>query len=212
MVAYSVLVNHPDLIPRTTMILYYAPGACSQASHIALIAAGLPHTLIKVDRDRRTDDGRDFNLINPKGYTPALDLGDGTILTENLAILAYIAEKSGKLLATEGIARWRALEATAFMTTEIHRNFLPFFRGGSAQEKEAAARTLLMRFGTLEDQLGEQPFLLGDQMTIADCYLFIMLAWAAMMDVALPLRLTDYAARMKDVPAVAQALAREGLA
>ena len=97
------------------MILYYAPGACSQACHIALIEAEIPHSLVKVGRDRRTADGRDFNLINGKGYTPALDLGDGTILTENLAILAYIAEKSGKLLAKEGLERWRTLESTAFM-------------------------------------------------------------------------------------------------
>jgi glutathione S-transferase len=194
------------------MILYYAPGACSQASHIALIEAGLPHTLVKVGRDRRTDDGRDFNLINVKGYTPALDLGDGTILTENLAILAYIADKSGKLLAEDGIERWRALEATTFMTTEIHRNFVPFFRGGSAQEKAAAADALLIRFGTLADQLGDKPFLIGAQMTIADCYLFIMLAWAAMMGVEVPPRLDAYLARMKDVPSVAQALVTEGVA
>ena len=194
------------------MILYYAPGACSQASHIALIEAGLPHTLVKVGRDRRTDDGRDFNLINVKGYTPALDLGNGTMLTENLAILVYIADKSGKLLAGDGIERWRALEATTFMTTEIHRNFIPLFRGGSAHEKAAAADVLLMRFGTLADQLGDKPFLIGAQMTIADCYLFIMLAWAALMGVEVPPPLDAYLARMKDVASVAQALATEGVA
>ncbi len=194
------------------MILYYAPGGCSQASHIALIEAGLPHTLVKVGRDRRLDDGRDFNLINVKGYTPALDLGDGTILTENLAILAYIADRSGKLLAGEGLERWRALEATTFMTTEIHRNFVPFFRGGSEQEKAAAAQSLLIRFGTLSDQLGDKPFLIGAQITIADCYLFIMLAWAAMTGVAVPPRLGAYLTRLKHVPSVAQALAAEGLA
>jgi glutathione S-transferase len=193
------------------MILYYAPGACSQASHIALIEAGLPHSLIQTGRDRRTDDGRDFNLINPKGYTPALDLGDGTILTENLAILVYIAEKSGKLLAKDGVARWRALEATTFMTTEIHRNFMPFFRGGTEQEKEAATQALHMRFGTLSDQLGDNPFLIGTVMTIADCYLFIMLVWAAMMGVAVPPRLADYLARLKQRPAIVEALRAEGL-
>ena len=193
------------------MILYYAPGACSQASHIALIEAQLPHRLVKVGRDRRTEDGQDFNLINGKGYTPALDLGDGTILTENLAILAYIADKSGKLLAQDGLQRWRALEATTFMTTEIHRNFLPFFRNGTAPEKEAATQTLLMRFGTLSDQLGDQVFLLGEQMTIADCYLFVMLAWASMMGIVLPPRLSEYLVRMKAWPSVARTLAEEGL-
>ena len=194
------------------MILYYAPGACSQASHIALIEAEIPHRLVKVGRDRRTDDGADFNLINSKGYTPALDLGDGTILTENLAILVYIAEKSGKLLAKDGAERWRALEATAFMTTEIHRNFMPFFRGGTAQEKEQAAQTLLMRFGTISEQLGSKAFLVGEQMTIADCYLFVMLSWAAMMGVELPQPLSNHLTRMKGLPSVIKALSAEALA
>jgi glutathione S-transferase len=194
------------------MILYYAPGACSQACHIALVDANMPHRLVKVGRDRRTEDGRDFNLINVKGYTPALDLGDGTILTENLAILAWIADRSGKLLARDGLERWRALEATAFMTTEIHRGFTPFFRDGTEQEKEKAREVLFTRFGTLSEQLGEKPFLIGGQMTIADCYLFVMLSWAGMMGVPVPARFNDYLARMKSLPAVARVLAAEGLA
>jgi glutathione S-transferase len=193
------------------MILYYAPGACSQASHIALAEANMPYSLVKAGRDRRTDDGQDFNLVNPKGYTPALDLGDGTILTESLAILVYIAEKSGKLLAKDGLERWRALEATAFMTTEIHRHFIPFFRGGMAEEKDAATETLLMRFGTLSDQLGNRQFLVGEQMTIADCYLFVMLSWAVMMGVPLSQRLDDYRIGIKGLPSVARTLAEEGL-
>ncbi|OPA87635.1 glutathione S-transferase [Pseudomonas fluorescens] len=193
------------------MILYYFPGGCSQACHIALIEGGLPHQLVKVGRERRTEDGQDFNLINGKGYTPALELDDGTVLTEGLAILVFIAEQSGQLLAKEGLARWRALEATAFMSTEIHRNFIPLFRGGSEQEKAQAAQTLLMRFGTLSEQLGEREFLVGAQMTIADCYLFIMLCWAARMGVAVPARLDGYLTRMKQIPSVAKALVAEGL-
>jgi len=194
------------------MILYYAPGACSQACHIALVEAKLPHRLMKVGRDRRTEDGRDFNLINAKGYTPALDLGDGTILTENLAILAWIADSSGKLLAEDGLERWRALEATAFMTTEIHRGFLPFFRDGTEQEKEKARQSLFTRFSTLSEQLGEKQFLIGERMTIADCYLFVMLSWAGMMGVPVPGPLNDYLTRMKSLPSVATVLAAEGLA
>lgn len=194
------------------MILYYAPGACSQASHIALIAAALPHRLIKVGRDKRTEEGSDFNLINPKGYTPALDLGDGTVLTESLAILICIAEKSGMLLAPSGLERWRALEATAFMTSEIHRGFTPYFRNGTAQEKDSAAQTLFTRFETLATQLADKQYLVGERLTIADCYLFVMLSWAAMMGVAVPSSLSDYRARMKGEPSIAQALVAEGLA
>lgn len=193
------------------MILYYAPGGCSQACHIALIEAGIPHQIVKTGRDRRTEDGRDFNLINAKGYTPALDLGDGTILTEGLVILTYIAETSGKLLASSGLARWRALEATAFMSTEIHRHFTPFFRGGTTQEKEQATQTLLMRFDVISTLLRDKPFLIGEQMTIADCYLFVMLSWAVMMGISLPRDLGEQLARMKEWPSVREALRAEGL-
>nr|WP_113889119.1 glutathione binding-like protein [Roseiarcus fermentans] len=194
------------------MILYYAPGACSQASHIALIEAGLPHTLVRVNRERRTEDGRDFAAINPKGYTPALKLDDGTILTENLAILAYIADLTGKLSPEDGLARWRALEATAFMTTEIHGQFRPFFSDAPEAETDKARRMLDKRFATLADQLGDKPFLASDQMTIADPYLFVMLSWAAMFGIEAPEPLVRYHARLKTLPSIARALAAEGLA
>jgi glutathione S-transferase len=195
------------------VILYYAPGACSQASHIALIEAAISYQLVKVGRDKQTDDGRDFKTINPKGYTPALKLDDGTILTESLAILAYIADKSGKLLAKDGLDHWRALEATAFMATELHGNFRPFFYPDStAAEKDKAGKMLVTHFATLAGQLGERKFLVGEQMTIADAYLFVMLTWAAMMGIAVSERLVTYAARMKSEPSVAKALAKEGLA
>jgi glutathione S-transferase len=195
------------------MILYYAPGGCSQASHIALIEAAMSYRLVKVGRDKQTDDGRDFKTINSKGYTPALDLGDGTILTESLAILVYIADKSGKLLAKDGIDRWRALEATEFMTTELHGNFRPLFYPDATEvEKDKARKMLVMRFGTVAEQLGARNFLVGSQMTIADAYLYVMLAWAAMKGIAVSEPLVAYSARMKTLPAVAKALTEEGLA
>lgn len=195
------------------MILYYAPGTCSQACHIALIAAGLPYRLIQVGRDKQTEDGRDYKTINPKGYTPALELDDGTILTENLAILVYIAETSGKLLPTAGLERFRTLEATAFMTTEIHRNFIPFFSPDStAAEKDKAAQTLAFRFSSLDAQLADKPLLTGAQLSVADAYLFVMLSWAAMMGITVSARLQSYFERIKQQPAVQQALREEGLA
>lgn len=195
------------------MILYYAPGACSLADHIALIEVGLPYKLVKVDRDKRTDDGRDFRMINPKGYVPALELDDGTVLTENLAILAYIAQQAGTLLPEDGLARWRALEATSYMTTEFHGKFKPFFYPETTQaEKDKAGQMLVKHFATIAEQLGDKPFLVGDRMTIADPYLFVMLMWAAMMEIKVSERLSGYLARMKKVPSVATALAEEGLA
>ena len=76
------------------MKLYYSPGACSLASHIALLEAGIPFQAIRVGRDKKTSDGADFNAINPKGYVPALGLDDGQVLTEGTAVLQYIADRN----------------------------------------------------------------------------------------------------------------------
>jgi glutathione S-transferase len=194
------------------MILYYAPGGCSLADHIALIEAGLPYKLVRVDRGKQTEDGRDFRTINPKGYLPALELDDGIILTENLAILAYIAHQAGALLPEEGVDRWRALEATSFMTTEFHGNFRPFFHHDATQAERAKARKLLVKhFATIAEQLGDRPFLVGDRMTIADPYLVVMLMWAGKNEIEVPERLTSYLAQITKMPSVARALTDEGL-
>ena len=170
------------------MKLYYVPGACSLADHIALLEAGLPFSLVGIDRVTRTvPDGRTFLDVNPRGFVPALELDDGTVLTENLAILAYIAERDGRLLPAGGLLRWRALEATSFLTTEVHGNFRPFFHQDAAPaERERARQKLIKHLATLDAQLGDGPFLLGDRMTIADPYLFVMLRWAVMHGIPVP--------------------------
>lgn len=194
------------------MILYYAPGGCSFADHIALIGTALPYKLIRVDRGKRTEDGRDFLTINPKGLLPALELDDGTVLTENLAILVYIAHQAGALLAESGLEHWRALEAISFMTTELHTNFRPYFhRDATSIERARARRLLVKHFAAVAEQLADRPFLVGDQMTIADPYFVVMLMWAGKFEIEVPRRLGDYLARMKTTPSVVRALADEGL-
>lgn len=195
------------------MILYHHAGACSLATHIALIEAGMSHKLVSVDREKQTDDGRDFKTINPKGFIPALELDDGTVLTENLAILAYIAHEGNALLPKDGLDRWRALEATTFMTTEIHGNFKPFFNPAATDAEKDKARMLLNKhFASIDEQLGDKKFLVSDQMTIADPYLFVMLLWADNSGIMVSERLKAYFAQLKQAPSVAQALAEEGLA
>ena len=195
------------------MILYYHPGGCSLADHIALIETGLRYRLIKVERGKRTEDGRDYMTINPKGFSPALQLDDGSVLTENLAILAYIADQAGALLPREGFGRWRAFEATSFMTTELHGNFRPFFHADATEAERDKARKLLVRhFATIAAQLDDRRFLVGDQMTIADPYLVVMLMWAENNAIEVPEQLRNYLAQMKMAPSVAHALAEEGLA
>ena len=114
------------------MILYYVPGGCSLASHIALVEAGLDHRLVDVKQMGR----QELLAINPTGLTPALALDDGTLLTESLAILGYVAEQRGTLLPEAGLPRWRALEATSFMTTEIHGSFRAFFYPDAPQAEK----------------------------------------------------------------------------
>ena len=193
------------------MILYYAPGACSLADHIALIEAGLPYRLIRIDRSKRTDDGRDYLTVNPRGYVPALELDDGTILTENLAILAYVAHRSGVLFATDDLTPWRALEAISLMSSGIHANLVPFFKNLSTDEKDRGRQEVAKHIATLAGQLGEQPFLLGERMMIADPYLFWVLRSLPISGIELPDRLQAYYARMGKEPSVKQALAEEGL-
>lgn len=193
------------------MKLYYAPGACSLADHIALIEAGAPYSLIRIDRSKRTEDGRDFLSVNPRGYVPALELEDGTVLTENLAVLAYIADQSDVFSVADKMTRWRALEAISFMSTEIHGNLVPFFKNLPEQEKERARSAVARHLASIADQLGDRPFLLGERMTIADPYLFWVLRSAPVSGVEPPERLQAYFARMSARPAVAKALAEEGL-
>lgn len=190
------------------MILYYVPGGCSLASHIALVEAGLDHRLVDVKQMGR----QELLAINPTGLTPALALHDGTLLTESLAILGYVAEQRGTLLPEAGLPRWRALEATSFMTTEIHGSFRAFFYPDATQaEKDRARGKLEGRFATLAEQLGDGTFLVGDRMSVADLYLFVMLRWAAMFGIAVPARLQAFLGRMAQVPSVVRALAAEGL-
>lgn len=193
------------------MRLYLYPGACSLANHIALIAAGLSHESMPIVGDKRTQDGRDYLEINPRGFVPALELEDGSILTENLVILAYIAEQSGALVPGGELGRWRALEAISYMTTTIHGALGPLFKNASGAERDNARSFLAKGFAFLADQMGAQPFLLGQVMSIADPYLYWTLLATSRFDIALPERLCAFYSRMNLEPSVIEALAEEGI-
>lgn len=192
------------------MILFYYPGACSIANHIALIEVGMPYKLISINQEKKTEDGRDFLAINPKGYIPALETDEGEVLTENAVILNYIAEKSGQLLPG-GISKWRALEALAFMTSEIHGSYAPFFRNLPETEKVRAREKLAKAFSILSDQMGSKRFLISDELTIADCYLFWVLMVSGRSGVDLPENLKSGYERLRVLPSVSRALSEEGL-
>ncbi|HZZ69185.1 MAG TPA: glutathione binding-like protein [Phenylobacterium sp.] len=194
------------------MKLYYSPGACSLADHIALHEAGLDFEWIKVDlKAKRTEDGRDYNEINPKGYVPAQRFDDGEVLTENIAILNMVADKAPKLAPQGRFGHFRLLEMLAFISTEIHKGFKPFFKAdASAADKAAAGELLGKRFSYIAGRM-KGDYLFGADLSVADCYLFVMCLWAQKNGLALPDPLPAFVARMKARPAVKLALHHEGL-
>ena len=201
------------------MKLYYAPGACSQAVHIALHEAGMEHSSESVDlRAKRTETGADYWAINPKGAVPALDLGDGQVLTENAAILQFVGDSSGNeaLLAPVGdLRRYRVLEWLNFIATELHKGFGPLWNPASSEENKQAARDVIAKkFDFAQKQLGHGPFLLGQQVTVADPYLFVMTGWAGMhgIDLGRWPGLVAFAKRMRERESVRLVLEAEGLA
>ena len=197
------------------MKLYYLPGACSLASHICLIEAGIPHQAIAVDRQKRTAEGGNFLDITPKGYVPALVLDDGQVLTESAALLPYIGtlNPTARLIPQPGsLAHFRVTEWCAYINSEVHRNYSPLFRPTTTDEQKAAAReAVLQRFAYVETQLGEHPYLTGDDFTVADAYLYVTLSWADRVGLdlsALP-RVSALLQRCAARPAVIAARAEE---
>ncbi|MEO8548262.1 MAG: glutathione transferase GstA [Sphingomicrobium sp.] len=200
------------------MKLYYSPAACSQAVHILLHEAGLDHTSEQVDlRAKRTAGGTDYWTINPKGSVPALDLGNGDILTENAAILQYLGDLSGDpaLFSPVGeMRRYRILEWLNFIATELHKGFGPLWNPNASIETKQAARELLAkRFDYAEQKLGAGPYVMGEQLTIADPYLFVIANWTGLHGIELGRwpGLVAFTRRMRERPAVDTVLRAEGL-
>ena len=199
------------------MKLYYSPGACSLAPHIALSESGLPYSTKMVDLKKHAlADGTDYYTINPRGYVPLLELDDGSLLTEVAVILQYIADrKPGSLAPVFGtMDRYRVMEWLNFVATEIHKQFSPLWYPTTPEATKEAQRTkLASRFDLVAKTLAVQPYLTGDTFTIADAYLFTILNWAPMLKVDLAPwpALQRFQARVAVRPAVHAALVAEGL-
>ena len=194
------------------MKLYYSRGACSLAAHIALAEAGVAFDSESVDlKTKRTAGDADFNAVTSKGYVPAIVLEDGEVLTENIAVLDFLAGQFPQLGRGSGaIDRTRLLEALAFISTEIHKSYKPFWRNGSDADKAAAADYIVKRMRYFADDL-ETDYLFGDTPGVADFYLFVTLLWAEKFAIAAPARLQAVYERLKARPAVQKTLAAEGL-
>ena len=190
------------------MRLYYAPGACSLADHIALLEVGAKFEVEAVDiKTKRTASGEDFLAINPKGYVPALMLDDCEILTENIAVLDWISEQHPQLRRNGTLSRTRQLEMLAFISTEIHRAFKPMWHGSEAEQQKARETVAKLLEFTAGRMIGD--YLFGDELTVADCYLFVMLRWSEKFGIAIPEALLRLQWRMEQRPAVRMALSRE---
>jgi len=199
------------------MKLYFSPGACSLSPHIVLRELGLPFELERVDlKTGQAASGVAFKSINPKGYVPALQLDDGQLLTEGPAIVQYLADlvpAKGLAPAPGGLPRARLQEWLTFIGTELHKSFSPLFRPGPEETKAAAIARLQQWFGWLDAELSRRPYLLGEQFSVADVYLFVVLSWGAYVKLSLDTypSLTAFQTRVSARPAVQDALKAEGL-
>ncbi len=199
------------------MKLYYSPGACSLSPHIALLEAGLPYDLVKVDvRAKKLENGDDYLTVNPKGQVPALQLDSGELVTEGPVIVQMIADKAGNGLAParDSAERYKLLEWLNFVGTELHKNFSPLFQPVIPDDVKTFFRDRLMaKFKYLDGALAGRDHLMGKQFTVADGYLFTMLSWADRMklDLSAMPNLLAYKARVAARPKVQEALSKEGL-
>lgn len=192
------------------MKLYYSPGACSLASHIALIEAEAEFAAIAVDlKTHRTERGQDFYAISPRGYVPALETERNGLISENIAVLAYLDDRLGT--APEGFDRFRLLEWLSYIGTEIHAAFHPLFAGAAGAARKEAKEKAAARYVLAAKLLSGSDWLLGDAPGVADNYLFATTRWAKAQRVALPAEIEAMHDRNLERESVQKALEAEGL-
>lgn len=201
------------------MKLYYMPGACSLAPHIVANEAGIEVNLVRVDgKTKKTEDDQDFLATNPHGYVPTLVLKDGQTLTEAQIVVQYLADQkpeTGLMPPAGEMERYRVKQWLAFISSELHKNFSPFFKPGTPEETKKASRAHLeRRLKHVEEQLAGKSFLTGERFTAADAYLWTILGWArfAELDLAPYGNIREFMSRVASRPAVIRSLQAEGLA
>lgn len=207
------------------MRLYYSPGACSLAPRIIAEELGLKLDFTRVDlRTKLTDDGKDFLKISPKGAVPTLEIATGEILTEGTVIHQYLCDQAPgqKLLPMYGqIKRYRVMEWLNYIATEVHKAFSPLFSAGRDYSDETIKNSvsgknrekLYSKLDFIEKELQKGPFLMGDEFTVADAYLFNVLSWSKLVGVDLSRysAIMGFWERVNQRPAVQRAKAAEGL-
>lgn len=200
------------------MKLYYKAGACSLSPHIILRETGIDFSLVKVDlAAKKTEDGGDYLEVNAKGQVPALLMDDGSLLTEGVAIVQYLADKvpDRQLLAPSGsMTRYHTLEWLNYIATELHKGFSPLFNPATPEDFKTLTRTTLeKKFKYVNEELNDKQWLMGLRFSVADAYLFTVLRWAQALKLNLEglSNIDAFMERMKARPAVAAALTAEGI-
>lgn len=200
------------------MKLYYAPGSCSLAVHIALKETGQVCELAKVDVfTKAMDDGGDYRTVNPRGALPALALDEGGVLTEVAVLLQYVADKAGNVLisAAGTLERYRVLEWLNHLATELHKSFSVLFNPVATDDfKQFVQQKLIRHFAEIDAVVGREEWLANGAYSVADIYAFVISNWAGMVGIDLSefVALEAFRSRIAARPAVVAALQVEGLA
>ena len=200
------------------MKLYYSNGACSLSPHIVLRESGLPFELVRAStKTHALDDGTDYYTINPKGSVPLLELDNGERLTEGPAIVQYIADlvPAKNLAPANGtLARYRVQEWLNFITSELHKGYSPLFRPNTPDAyKPIAMDTLKKKYAYVDSKLEGKHYLMGEQFSVPDAYLFTVTNWAGRvgLDLSEFKNVGAFMARMMARPSVQAAMKAEGL-
>ena len=201
------------------MKLYYAPGACSLAVHIALREVGVSFDLVKVDlAHHTTETDASYLDISPRGYVPLLELDDQSRHTEGAALLQYVADldPAQALIGKPGSReRLAVLEWLTFVSTELHKGFSPWLwhKETADSTRQAAKAKLAVRFVEMDGVLSRSDFLAGSY-SVADAYGFTIVNWAHLLGMPLTAypHLQAWMARVAARPQVQAALRSEGLA
>jgi glutathione S-transferase len=199
------------------MKLYYIQGSCSLAPHIVLREIGIDFDLIKVDSNSKTDEfGNDFTTINPNGYVPTLQLDNGEILTEGVAIMQYLADQTPKanLVPENGtFERARLHERLNYLSTELHKSFVPLFSDSTEEEKRKAVDKIKGKLDFIDILLSDKTYLLNDQYSIADIYLFVITNWTTSKGIPLEKwsNIARHSSKIAQRKNVKEAMRSEGL-
>lgn len=198
--------------------LYFSPGACALASHIALEEAGAAYEGVKIDLRKGEQKTPEYLAVNPAGVTPALATAHG-VLTQNPAILRYVADThpdAGLAPTGDAFQAARFDAVNGWMSSSLHPALgTVLFRGLEGEAREAAVQVALGKLDLAERHYVQGPFLFGERFTAADGYLSVFLRWARqaqMLDAQRFPRLNALLDAVQARPAVQRVLEKEGIA